>query len=193
MAASVAELVGKSEILFLCLPSATHVRAVFEGDGILKNIRRRQDRRRSRHFLGQPDPRFRQAVAGKGRIMGRCADRAYPSGRAGWHAERDGRRTAGIVCGDRAVDPLLCHRCDQLRRHRRGAGDKNPQQHGAVSDRQRAGRGGRGRPAQWRRSGAAARYVVEGISRQLCAAQSRHEGDRAREIFPNGRSRPSTR
>lgn len=42
MAASVADVIGKCEILFLCLPSATHVRAVFEGDGILKNIRKGQ-------------------------------------------------------------------------------------------------------------------------------------------------------
>ncbi len=42
IAGSVAEIVGKSEILFLCLPSAKHVRSVFEGDGILKNIRKRQ-------------------------------------------------------------------------------------------------------------------------------------------------------
>lgn len=42
IAASLAALVGESEILFLCLPSATHVRAVFEGDGILKNIRKGQ-------------------------------------------------------------------------------------------------------------------------------------------------------
>jgi 3-hydroxyisobutyrate dehydrogenase len=41
-AASVADVVGSSEILFLCLPSAHHVRAVFEGDGILKNIRHGQ-------------------------------------------------------------------------------------------------------------------------------------------------------
>jgi 3-hydroxyisobutyrate dehydrogenase len=39
VAASVAEVVDKSDIVFLCLPSAKHARAVFEGDGILKNIR----------------------------------------------------------------------------------------------------------------------------------------------------------
>lgn len=39
VAASVAEVVGSSDIVFLCLPSAKHVRSVFEGDGILKNIR----------------------------------------------------------------------------------------------------------------------------------------------------------
>jgi 3-hydroxyisobutyrate dehydrogenase len=39
VAGSVAEVVGNSEIVFLCLPSAKHVRAVFEGDGILKNIK----------------------------------------------------------------------------------------------------------------------------------------------------------
>src|SRR6202161_2700879 len=39
VAASVAEVVTGSDIVFLCLPSAKHARAVFEGDGILKNIR----------------------------------------------------------------------------------------------------------------------------------------------------------
>jgi 3-hydroxyisobutyrate dehydrogenase len=42
VAASVADVVIKSDIVFLCLPSAKHVRAVFEGDGVLKNIRERQ-------------------------------------------------------------------------------------------------------------------------------------------------------
>src|ERR1700761_2292939 len=41
-AGSVAEVVGKSEIVFLCLPSARHARSVFEGDGILKNCRKDQ-------------------------------------------------------------------------------------------------------------------------------------------------------
>jgi 3-hydroxyisobutyrate dehydrogenase len=39
VAASVAEVVNHSDIVFLCLPSAKHARTVFEGDGILKNIR----------------------------------------------------------------------------------------------------------------------------------------------------------
>jgi 3-hydroxyisobutyrate dehydrogenase len=39
VADSVADVIKQSEMLFLCLPSAKHVRAVFEGDGILKNIR----------------------------------------------------------------------------------------------------------------------------------------------------------
>jgi 3-hydroxyisobutyrate dehydrogenase len=39
IAGSVAEVVDTSEIVFLCLPSAKHARAVFEGDGILKHIR----------------------------------------------------------------------------------------------------------------------------------------------------------
>jgi 3-hydroxyisobutyrate dehydrogenase len=42
IAGSVADVVGQSEIVFLCLPSAKHVRSVFEGDGILKNIRKGQ-------------------------------------------------------------------------------------------------------------------------------------------------------
>lgn len=39
VAASVADVLKQSDLVFLCLPSAKHVRAVFEGDGILKNIR----------------------------------------------------------------------------------------------------------------------------------------------------------
>src|SRR5262245_33612245 len=42
VAGSVAEVVRQSDLLFLCLPSAKHVRAVFEGDGILKNVRSSQ-------------------------------------------------------------------------------------------------------------------------------------------------------
>jgi 3-hydroxyisobutyrate dehydrogenase len=42
VAGSVAEVVGNSDIVLLCLPSAKQVRAVFEGDGILKNIRKSQ-------------------------------------------------------------------------------------------------------------------------------------------------------
>jgi 3-hydroxyisobutyrate dehydrogenase len=39
IAASVADVIKQSDLLFLCLPSAKHVRAVFEGNGILENIR----------------------------------------------------------------------------------------------------------------------------------------------------------
>lgn len=39
IADAVAEVIKQSDLLFMCLPSAKHVRAVFEGDGILKNIR----------------------------------------------------------------------------------------------------------------------------------------------------------
>ena len=39
IANSVADVIKQSDLLFLCLPSAKHVRAVFEGDGILNNIR----------------------------------------------------------------------------------------------------------------------------------------------------------
>jgi 3-hydroxyisobutyrate dehydrogenase len=42
VAASVAQVIGSSDIVFLCLPSAKHVRSVFEGDGILRNIREGQ-------------------------------------------------------------------------------------------------------------------------------------------------------
>ena len=42
VAGSVDEVIGGSDLVFLCLPSSKHVRAVFEGDGIQKNIRKGQ-------------------------------------------------------------------------------------------------------------------------------------------------------
>ena len=42
IATSLADAVKPADLLFLCLPSARHVRAVFEGDGILRHVRERQ-------------------------------------------------------------------------------------------------------------------------------------------------------
>jgi 3-hydroxyisobutyrate dehydrogenase len=42
VAPSVADVVNNSDIVFLCLPSAKHVHAVFNNNGILKNIRNGQ-------------------------------------------------------------------------------------------------------------------------------------------------------
>jgi 3-hydroxyisobutyrate dehydrogenase len=61
VANSVADMVKQSDIVFLCLPSAQHVRRVFEGDGILKNIHRGQvvvdlgtsSVKQTREFAGQ--------------------------------------------------------------------------------------------------------------------------------------------
>ena len=39
IAASVADVVSAGDLVFLCLPSTKHVRAVFEGDGLAKTIR----------------------------------------------------------------------------------------------------------------------------------------------------------
>jgi 3-hydroxyisobutyrate dehydrogenase len=39
VAVSVADVIKQSAIVFTCLPSAKHLRSVFEGDGILNNIR----------------------------------------------------------------------------------------------------------------------------------------------------------
>jgi 3-hydroxyisobutyrate dehydrogenase-like beta-hydroxyacid dehydrogenase len=39
VATSVADVVARSDLVFLCLPSAKHVRSVFEDDGILDHIR----------------------------------------------------------------------------------------------------------------------------------------------------------
>jgi 3-hydroxyisobutyrate dehydrogenase-like beta-hydroxyacid dehydrogenase len=42
VAASVADAAHRSDVVFLCLPSAKQVRSVFEGEGVLKNIRKGQ-------------------------------------------------------------------------------------------------------------------------------------------------------
>jgi 3-hydroxyisobutyrate dehydrogenase-like beta-hydroxyacid dehydrogenase len=42
IAGSIPNAITQSDLLFLCLPSAKHVRAVFKGDGILKNVREGQ-------------------------------------------------------------------------------------------------------------------------------------------------------
>jgi 3-hydroxyisobutyrate dehydrogenase-like beta-hydroxyacid dehydrogenase len=39
VAGSVADVIKQSELVFTCLPSVKHLRTVFEGDGILSNIR----------------------------------------------------------------------------------------------------------------------------------------------------------
>ncbi len=94
IAASVADVVSAGDLVFLCLPSTKHVRAVFEGDGIAKTIRSGQIVVDLGTSSVSPDPRFRRTVAGEGRGMARRADRAHPPGGAGRHAERHGRRAA---------------------------------------------------------------------------------------------------
>lgn len=42
VALSVANVVDRSDVVFLCLPSAKHVRAVFENDGLLDHVRPHQ-------------------------------------------------------------------------------------------------------------------------------------------------------
>jgi 3-hydroxyisobutyrate dehydrogenase len=42
IAASIVEVVTRSDLVFLCLPSAKHVRSVFENDGILAHVRPEQ-------------------------------------------------------------------------------------------------------------------------------------------------------
>src|ERR1700759_5135781 len=128
VAGSVADVVTQSEIAFLCLPSAKHVRAVFEGDGILNNIRERQvvvdlgtsSVSQTRDFAKQLQARgaawadapiARPRQGGQGRRLGGRADRAHAAGGAGWHTQRHGRRDRPALWRDRALDPLLCYRC----------------------------------------------------------------------------------
>src|SRR5439155_24801902 len=90
IAASVEEVIKQSDLLFLCLPSAKHVRSVFEGDGILKNIRAGQvvvdlgtsSVSQTRDFANQ--------LQAKGASWA-DAPIAHASGGAGRHAQRDGR------------------------------------------------------------------------------------------------------
>jgi 3-hydroxyisobutyrate dehydrogenase len=79
IAGSVAEVVDTSEIVLLCLPSAKHARAVFEGDGILKHIRAGQvvvdlgtsSVNQTRDFAKQLQARTRSGPMRRSRARGR--------------------------------------------------------------------------------------------------------------------------
>jgi 3-hydroxyisobutyrate dehydrogenase len=79
IAGSVANVVGNSNIVFLCLPSAKHARAVFEGDGILNNIRAGQivvdlgtsSVNQTRDFAKQLQPGERHGPMRRSRAPGR--------------------------------------------------------------------------------------------------------------------------
>src|SRR4051812_10363995 len=186
IAGSVAVLIRVSEIVFLCLPSSTHVRAVFEGDGILKNIRAGQVVVDLGTSSVSQTRDFAKQLQAKGASW---ADAPIARTR---QAAQDG--TLSVMVGApaelyAAIEPLIrCFATDVTRCGDVGAGQvtKNSQQHGAVRNRQRAVRGGRNREAQWRRSETSARHLVERLRRQLCAAQPRHEGNRPR-CFPRTR------
>ena len=93
VAASVADVIKQSELLFLCLPSAKHVRAVFEGDGILKNIRSGQivvdlgtsSVSQTRDFAKQLRRRARPGSMRRSRARGR---RRRTARSASWSAAR---------------------------------------------------------------------------------------------------------
>ena len=92
VAGSVADVIRQSDLLFLCLPSAKHVRAVFEGDGILSNIRERQVVVDLGTSSVSQTRDFAKQLQARGAAWARRADRAHPAGGAGRHAQRDGGR-----------------------------------------------------------------------------------------------------
>ena len=183
VAASVADVDQARAIsLFLCLPSAKHVRAVFEGDGILNNIRERPGRRRSRYVVGQPDPRFRAAVAGQGRAW---ADAPIARTR---QAAQDG--TLSVMVGASpgfiaAIEPLIrCFATDVTHCGEVGAGQVTKSSTTWCCSRPSMRSPKRSR---WPSTMASIRSCLldtlsKGSADSFCAAQSRHEGDRAGRI-----------
>ena len=178
IAGSVAEVVGQSDIVFLCLPSARHVRRVFEGDGILKNIRKGQvvvdlgtsSINQTRDFAGQ--------LQAKGAVW---ADAPIARTR---QAAQDG--TLSVMVGAKpelfaAIEPLIrCFATDVTRCGDVGAGQVTSILNNmvlfetvnalaeAVSVPNAA--------ASIRRC---CSIPCRRLGRQFCVAQSRHEGDRA--------------
>jgi 3-hydroxyisobutyrate dehydrogenase len=120
IAGAVADVVKQSDLLFLCLPSAKHVRAVFEGDGILRNIRSGQvvvD-------LGTSSVNQTRAFAGQLQAMGASwADAPIARTR---QAAQDG--TLSVMVGGTpelyaAIEPLIrCFATDVTRCGDVGAG-----------------------------------------------------------------------
>ena len=173
---------GQSDIVFLCLPSAKHVRSVFEGDGILKNIRNGQvvvdlgtsSVNQTRDFAGQ--------LQARGAVW---ADAPIARTR---QAAQDG--TLSVMVGAKpelfaAIEPLIrCFATDVTRCGDVGAGQvtkilNNMVLFETVNALAEA-------VAVARRSGVDPALLldtlVERLGRQFCPAQSRHEGDRARQF-----------
>jgi 3-hydroxyisobutyrate dehydrogenase len=90
VAGSVADVIKQSDLLFLCLPSAKHVRAVFEGDGILQNVRAGQIVVDLGTSSVSQTRDFARQLQAKGASWA-DAPIAHASGGAGRHAQRDGR------------------------------------------------------------------------------------------------------
>ena len=186
IAASVADVIKQSDLLFLCLPSAKHVRAVFEGDGILKNIRAGQVVVDLGTSSVSQTRDFAKQLQAKGASW---ADAPIARTR---QAAQDG--TLSVMVGTTpelyaAIEPLIrCFATDVTHCGDVGAGQVTKILNNMVLFETVNALVGssRRRQAQRRRSKASAGYAVEGIGRQLCAAQSRHEGDRARR-FPGAR------
>jgi len=127
VAGSVAETVAKSDIVFLCLPSAKHARAVFEGDGILKNVRKDQIVVDLGTSSVNQTRDFAKQLQVKGASWADAPIARTPAGGAGRHAQCNGRWYTRIIRRAGTLDPLLCDRCDALRRYRCGTSDKDPQ------------------------------------------------------------------
>ena len=120
IAGCVADVVGNSDIVLLCLPSARHARAVFEGDGILKHIRAGPGRGRSRNLIGQQTRDFAAQLQAKGAYW---ADAPIARTR---QAAQDG--TLSVMVGASpelfaAIEPLIrCFATDVTRCGGTGAG-----------------------------------------------------------------------
>src|SRR5882757_1759992 len=142
IAASVADVLTQSDLVFLCLPSAKHVRAVFEGDGILKNTRAGQVIVDLGTSSVSQTRDFARQLQAKGASW---ADAPIARTR---QAAQDG--TLSVMVGATAelyaaIEPLIrCFATDVTHcgECRRRASDKNSQQHGAVRNRECAVRGG---------------------------------------------------
>ena len=184
VAASVAELIKQSDLLFLCLPSAKHVRAVFEGDGILGNIRSGQvvvdlgtsSVSQTRDFAAQ--------------LQARGASWADAPIARTRQAAQDG--TLSVMVGTTPalyadIEPLIrCFATDVTRCGEVGAGQvtkilNNMVLFETVNALAEAVAVAKHNGVQ--KCKAAARYAFQGLGRQLCTAQSRHEGNRAGQ-FP---------
>jgi 3-hydroxyisobutyrate dehydrogenase len=162
----------------LCLPSAKHVRAVFEGDGILKNIRKGQvvvdlgtsSVSQTRDFAKQ--------------LQARGASWADAPIARTRQAAQDGTLSVMVGASSEtfaAIEPLIrCFATDVTHCGDVGAGQvtkilNNMVLFETVNALAEA-------VAVAKRNGVdprSARHLVERLRRQFCAAQSRHEGDRA--------------
>ena len=193
-AESIRDVAEHADIVFLSLPGGPQVNAVCLGAGsLLTHLKPGGLVVDLSHHAGEPGARPERALPRARHPVRRRAGGAHAPGGGGRHAVGDGGRARAGVRAHQAAARVLRDRHHALRRPGRRPGDEDRQQHGAVPERGGDRRGAGADPPRRRRPGARLRSALQGLGRQLRAAQPRHEGDAEGRLSRSARSPRNTR